>query len=79
MDVCIFHADESMVNLHVSLGNLTESLIYSAETVTLPVKLTKPLTSILYVSHDKQHLIDMKKVVQHKEAPILGTSSALSV
>lgn len=52
-------------------------LFDSDKVISLPVKLTKPLTSILYVSNDKNHLVDMRKVVQHVEVPVLGKSERL--
>ena len=45
---------------------------FSNEAVTLPVKLTKPLTAILYVSDSRQHLVQLRKVVHHVETPVLG-------
>jgi len=48
------------------------SCFFSQKTQTFPVKLTKPLTAILYVSDSKKHLDSLRKIVQHVEVPVLG-------
>ena len=55
-----------------SIDLVNDVICCSTKTVTLPVKLTKPLTSILYISNSKQHLIELRKVVQHVDVPVLG-------
>lgn len=42
-------------------------LIYSPEYKMFPVKVTDPLTGILYLTYDKKHMEDLKHTIHVKE------------
>lgn len=42
-------------------------LFYRPEYKTFPVKLTDPVTGILYLTYDKKHMEDLKHAIHVKE------------
>ena len=43
------------------------SVVCSREVLTFPVKLTKPVTPILYITSDKIHMEDLKHAIHVEE------------
>lgn len=43
------------------------SNFFRAETIQLPVKLTKPFTAILYITFDKQHMEELRHTLHVKD------------
>lgn len=46
---------------------LNNIIPYRPEYKTFPVKLTDPVTGILYLTYDKQHMEDLKHTIHVKE------------
>ncbi|KAF6029792.1 hypothetical protein EB796_011890 [Bugula neritina] len=68
----VLHVSSSADNFYGTDAGLAEPVLLSQKTQTFPVKLTKPLTAILYVSDSKKHLDSLRKIVQHVEVPVLA-------
>ena len=52
--------------------NLSFTVYYSRESVQFPVKLTAPLTAIMYITADKVHMEELKHAIHVKEIAIGG-------
>uniref|UniRef100_A0A1A9V2L7 Uncharacterized protein n=1 Tax=Glossina austeni TaxID=7395 RepID=A0A1A9V2L7_GLOAU len=59
-------------------GGCVDGLVLSTQSRRqCPVKLTEPLTAILYITEDKQHIIELHKALHVKE--LLPMNSMLSL
>lgn len=79
VNVSVRVGDDNRAVLYVSLdrnnkpyyacdaGCLDQHVQLSREVVTFPVKLTDPLTSILYITSDKQHMEELKHTIHVRE------------
>ncbi|CAH0382203.1 unnamed protein product [Bemisia tabaci] len=48
-------------------GCLDDPVLLSSEKVQFPVKLTKPVTAILYITYDKKHMEELRHTIHVKE------------
>lgn len=79
VNVTVSVTDENKAVIHVALdrsdrnyyacdaGCLDEPVILGPTKKTFPVKLTEPITAILYITADKQHMEELHKAIHVKE------------
>lgn len=59
--------DRSDKNYYACDGGCQTIVQLGPEKTTLPIKLTQPLTPILYITYDKQHMEDLRHAIHVKE------------
>ena len=59
----------SRSKLHAVLFNCTRCVfVFSEHEVTFPVRMTRPVTPLLYISHNQSELLELRKHVFIKDA-----------
>eukprot|EP00058_Branchiostoma_floridae_P003021 XP_002588509.1 hypothetical protein BRAFLDRAFT_79463 [Branchiostoma floridae] len=80
INLTILMEDDGQATMHVSVDSVNNAVLYACEagclsepvslttTITeFSVKVTKPLTSLLYIAPSRRHLLDIKRTIHVKE------------